>query len=84
MLFLRDDLFVHVSRRSAKARKRDERNVSESASAFARGFDREYEREGERALFSGLQFVSPPRAGNQSRAKLSMYKMRGGQERSKE
>ena len=63
MLFLRDDLFVvfHVSSRSAKARKRDERNVSESASAFARGFDREYEREAERALFSGLQFVSPPR-----------------------
>ena len=47
LLFLRDDLFVvvHVSSRSAKARKMDERNVSESASAFARGGDREYERE---------------------------------------
>lgn len=60
MLFLRDDLFVvvHVSSRSAKARKMDERNVSESASAFARGGDREYERERKRCF---VQFVSPPR-----------------------
>ena len=36
-----------------------ERNVSVSASAFARGDDREYERERKLPLFSGLQFVSP-------------------------
>lgn len=61
MLFLRDDLFVvvHVSSRSAKARKRDERNVSESASAFARGDNREQrERESVVLLVSNL---FPPR-----------------------
>ena len=58
-----------------------ERNVSESASAFARGDNREYERERKRCFL--VSNVFPP-AGNQSRVLLSMYKMRGGQERSKE
>ena len=53
------------------------RNVSGSASAFARGDDREYERERKLPLFSGLQFVSP-RGELQSRVLLSTYKTRLG------
>lgn len=54
-----------------------ERNVSESASAFARGDDREYERERKRCF---VQFVSPSPRGTKAR-KLSMYKMRKKEER---
>jgi len=60
-----------------KERGTRERNVSESASAFARGFDRE-QRERERVvLWSPICF--PPRG----EPKLSIYKMRGGQEKVK-
>ena len=62
LLFLRDDLFVvvHVSsRRAAKARKRDEKKKRFRVSECVCERGRQRIREREKALFSGLQFVSP-------------------------
>ena len=87
LLFLRDDLFVvvHVSsRRAAKARKRDEREKRFRVSECVCERGRQRIREREKALFSGLQCVSPRGEPKQSFT-FSMYKMRiRGQERSKE
>jgi hypothetical protein len=80
LLFLRDDLFVvvHVSsRRAAKARKRDERKKRFRVSECVCERGQQRIREREKALFSGLQFVSP-RGELQSRVLLSTYKTRLG------
>ena len=80
LLFLRDDLFVvvHVSsRRAAKARKRDERKKRFRVSECVCERGRQRIREREKALFSGLQCVSP-RGEPQSRVLLSTYKTRLG------
>ena len=80
LLFLKDDLFVvvHVSsRRAAKARKRDEKKKRFRVSECVCERGRQRIREREKALFSGLQFVSP-RGEPQSRVLLSTYKTRLG------